>query len=76
MTHDEAEGYERQSMLTWCECESGSCAEYDEMVEERQNLRDALSQLLDRLDHHGSIDPIREEGPIQDARDALEKAKP
>ncbi len=38
-------------------------------------LTEALSQLLDRLDHHGSIDPVREEGPILDARQALNQAK-
>lgn len=40
---------------------------------QENNLRDVLSQLLDRLDTHGSIDPIREEGPIQDARDVLNR---
>lgn len=36
-----------------------------------RNLAEALSQLLARLDTHGSIDPVREEGPIEDARQAL-----
>lgn len=34
-------------------------------------LAEALSQLLDRLSTHGSIDPVREEGPINDAEIAL-----
>lgn len=32
-----------------------------------------LSMLLDRLDCHGGIDHIREEGPIADARLAIER---
>lgn len=35
----------------------------------------ALGQLLDRLDFHGNIDLVREEGPIDDARQAIAKAK-
>ena len=38
------------------------------------DLFDALGQLLDRLDHHGSIDTVREEGPIADAEAAIAKA--
>lgn len=38
-------------------------------------LLEALAQLLDRLEYHGSIDLIREEGPIEDARNAVNKAK-
>ena len=38
-----------------------------------RQLREALQQLIDRLDYHGSIDPIREEGPIADATAALRK---
>jgi hypothetical protein len=37
-------------------------------------LLEALSMLLDRLDYHGNIDIVREEGPIEDARQAIEKA--
>ena len=37
-------------------------------------LLDALTQLMDRLNTHGSIDAIREEGPIEDARQAIIKA--
>lgn len=38
-------------------------------------LKEALSQLLDRLSYHGSIDPIREEGPIEDAKTILNRIK-
>lgn len=38
-------------------------------------LLEALDQLLDRLNEHGSIDRIREEGPIEDARNAIEEAR-
>ena len=38
-------------------------------------LYEALSQLLSRLDFHGSIDVIREEGPVEDARQALALAR-
>lgn len=38
-------------------------------------LLEALTQLLGRLDHHGNIDLVREEGPIQDARAAIAKAE-
>ena len=34
-------------------------------------ITEALTQLLDRLDYHGNIDIVREEGPIEDARQAL-----
>jgi len=34
-------------------------------------LFDAATLILERLAYHGSIDPIREGGPIQDLRDAL-----
>ena len=44
-----------------------ACNSYDALVS-------ALGQLLDRLNYHGSIDPIREEGPIKDARTALTAA--
>lgn len=40
-----------------------------------KELFEALTQLLSRLDYHGNIDLIREEGPIQDARDAITKSK-
>lgn len=33
---------------------------------------EALQMLVDRLDHFGHIDHIREEGPIADARVALD----
>ena len=35
-------------------------------------LIEASTQLLDRLDELGNIDHIREEGPIQDLRNAIE----
>jgi hypothetical protein len=35
----------------------------------------ALSQLLSRLAFYGSIDSVREEGPIEDARTAIRKAE-
>ena len=38
------------------------------------DLIETGQQLLDRLDEHGSIDPIREEGPIEDFRSAIEQA--
>ena len=38
-------------------------------------LVEALGQLLDRLDEHGTIDHVREEGPIEDARQALAEAE-
>lgn len=44
-------------------------------VNNHQPLIDALGQLLDRLSYHGSIDPVREEGAIEDARNALKSAK-
>ena len=39
----------------------------------RQNTRyfEVLSLLIGRLDEQGGLDPIREEAPIQDARDVL-----
>ena len=39
------------------------------------DLLEALKMLLDRLDYHGNIDMIREEGPINDARAAIAKAE-
>jgi hypothetical protein len=39
------------------------------------DLMEALSQLIDRLDHHGDIDSVREEGPIDDARAVLERVQ-
>ena len=44
-----------------------ACNSHDALVS-------ALGQLLDRLNYHGSIDPVREEGPIEDARTALTAA--
>lgn len=38
-------------------------------------LMEALSQLIDHFDHHGNIDSVREEGLIEDARAALERAQ-
>lgn len=38
-------------------------------------LIEASEQLLSRLDYHGSIDPIREEGAICDLREAILNAK-
>jgi hypothetical protein len=35
----------------------------------------ALSMLIDRLDQFGSVDIIRDEGPIDDARKAIQKAQ-
>lgn len=49
--------------------------ERDRLKEVNAELVDALGQLLDRLDHHGVLDIIREEGPIEDAREALERAR-
>ena len=43
----------------------------NDKVSTEQLLAEALSQLLDRLTEHGSIDPVREEGPIADAESAL-----
>ena len=39
------------------------------------DLFEALEQLLNRLDYCGCIDPVREEGPIEDARAAIARAK-
>lgn len=52
-----------------------TAAERDQLKEVNAELVDALGQLLDRLDHHGVLDIIREEGPIEDAREALERAR-
>ena len=35
------------------------------------DIYEAAQHLLDLLDEHGNIDPIRDEGPIQDLRDCL-----
>jgi len=37
-------------------------------------LLNALTALIDRLNYHGNIDTIREEGPINDAINAINKA--
>lgn len=41
------------------------------MTNKEKAIKEALEQLLSRLNEHGSIHPVREEGPIQDAIDAL-----
>jgi len=38
-------------------------------------LIEASSLILDRLDEFGNIDSVREEGPIQDLRNALENIR-
>ena len=45
-----------------------ACNLHDEIVE-------ACQMLIDRLNYHGSIDPIREEGPIEDLKNLIAKAK-
>lgn len=45
------------------------------LVENVLELLEALEMLLDRLDEHGSIDPVREEGPIEDARNIIARAR-
>jgi len=45
------------------------------LLKESADLMDAVGLLIKRLDLHGSIDRIREEGPIEDARVALAAAK-
>ena len=45
------------------------------VAESIKDMYEALTQLLDRLDYHGAIDAIREEGPIEDAKQALAKAE-
>lgn len=46
-------------------------AKFGKRTPEASRLKEAAKQILARLDHHGSIDSIREEGAIQDLRDAL-----
>ena len=36
-------------------------------------LKEAAAMILNRLDFHGSLDPVREEGPIEDLRNAIQK---
>lgn len=38
-------------------------------------LLEACEMLLDRLNYHGNIDILREEGPIEDLRNAITKAQ-
>ena len=45
------------------------------LIASAPELLEALAQLIDRLDFHGGIDLIREEGPIEDARNAIAKAE-
>ena len=45
------------------------------MTEEEMRLVETVEQLLDRLAFQGSIDPMREEGPIEDLREALYRFK-
>lgn len=49
--------------------------EPEEIAEPGLDLIESATMLLDRLDHHGSIDPVREEGPIEDLRRAISKVK-
>ena len=38
-----------------------------------KNIIEIVSMILDRLNEHGNIDSVREEGPIQDLRNANEE---
>jgi len=46
----------------------------DKMEKVFPKLLGACKQILDRLDFHGSIDTVREEGPIEDLRQVIEEA--
>ena len=65
-----------ETIESYCEV-CGLPAEYDTdyILCPTCTLYESLGQLLDRLDEHGSIDPVREEGPIEDARNALSYTK-
>jgi hypothetical protein len=45
----------------------------DSAEEPGPTLKEAAAMILNRLDFHGSIDPVREEGPIEDLRNAIQK---
>ena len=45
------------------------------LIASAPEMYEALRMLLDRLDEHGSIDCVREEGPIEDARNAIAKVE-
>jgi hypothetical protein len=44
------------------------------LISSAPELLAALSMLIDRMDQYGNIDIIRDEGPIEDARAAIQKA--
>lgn len=46
--------------------------EEEEARERVLRVVECSEMILDRLDEHGSIDPIREEGPVNDLRDAIQ----
>jgi len=46
---------------------------YARLIASAPELFEASRQLLDRLDFHGSIDIVREEGPIEDLRQVISK---
>ncbi len=45
------------------------------LIASAPDLLETCKQLLNRIDYHGSIDPIREEGPLEDLRQAITKAE-
>lgn len=46
-----------------------------EMIKSLRELVTYSNLLLDRLRHHGNIDPVREEGPIEDLDHAVTEAE-
>ena len=55
--------------------ETGTAEANAHLIAAAPDMYEALSQLCARLHHHGDIDAIREEGPINDAYMALAKAE-
>jgi hypothetical protein len=45
------------------------------LIASAPDLLEALEMLIDMLDYNGNIDIVRDEGPIEDARIAIAKAK-
>jgi hypothetical protein len=52
----------------------GESAANAALIAAAPDLLAALSMLIDRMDQYGNIDIIRDEGPIEDARAAIQKA--
>ena len=45
------------------------------LMEDVLPLLECSSMLIDRLDHFGEVDSVREEGPIEDTRQAISKIR-